>query len=42
MSVVVRDADVARDAPVLQRFILGSNTYEAQFTSDRRLDADVG
>ena len=38
----VRDADVARDKLALQRFILGSNTYEAQFESDRRLDAAVG
>jgi ribosomal protein S18 acetylase RimI-like enzyme len=42
MSVRVRDADLSRDTPALQRFILGSNTYEAQFESDRRLDANAG
>jgi GNAT superfamily N-acetyltransferase len=38
----VRDADLARDRPTLERFILGSNTYEAQFEADRRLDPAVG
>jgi ribosomal protein S18 acetylase RimI-like enzyme len=42
MSVLVRDADLARDKLTLQRFILGSNTYEAQFEADRRLDPGVG
>jgi ribosomal protein S18 acetylase RimI-like enzyme len=42
MSVLIRDADLSRDRPSLERFILGSNTYEAQFESDRRLDAAVG
>jgi ribosomal protein S18 acetylase RimI-like enzyme len=42
MSVRVRDADLARDTPALERFILGSNTYEAAFESDRRLDARAG
>ncbi len=42
MSVAVRDADLARDRLTLQRFILGSNTYEAPFESDRRLDHSVG
>lgn len=41
-GVTIRDADIARDKLALQRFILGSNTYEAQFESDRRLDAAVG
>jgi len=38
MSVLVRDVDLARDKPALLRFIAGSNVYEAQFESDRRLD----
>jgi ribosomal protein S18 acetylase RimI-like enzyme len=38
----IRDADLARDRPKLERFIVGSNTYEAQFESDRRLDAKSG
>lgn len=42
MSVVIRDADLARDRAKLESFILGSNTYEAEFESDRRLDAQVG
>lgn len=42
MSVAIRDADLARDRAKLESFILGSNTYEAQFESDRRLDAKVG
>ena len=42
MSVTIRDADLARDKFALQGFILGSNTYEAQFESDRRLDPAVG
>lgn len=42
MSVRIRDADISRDAETLHRFILGSNTYEAQFESDRRLDAKAG
>ncbi len=42
MTVHIRDLDLARDKPALQRFILGSNTYEAQFESNRRLDAAVG
>lgn len=41
-AVVIRDADFTRDCAALERFILGSNTYEAQFESDRRLDAAVG
>lgn len=41
-NVVIRDVDLARDRATLERFILGSNTYEAQFESDRRLDAAVG
>jgi GNAT superfamily N-acetyltransferase len=40
MTVQIRDLDLARDKPALLRFILGSNTYEAQFESDRRLDKD--
>lgn len=42
MSVCIRQADIERDRLALQSFILGSNTYEAQFESDRRLDAAVG
>jgi ribosomal protein S18 acetylase RimI-like enzyme len=42
MKVNVRDADLTRDRETLQRFILGSNTYEAQWESDRRLDPEVG
>lgn len=38
MTVQIRDLDLARDKPALLRFILGSNAYEAQFESDRRLD----
>jgi ribosomal protein S18 acetylase RimI-like enzyme len=38
MSVRIRDADLSRDKPALLRFIFGSNVYEAQFESDRRLD----
>jgi ribosomal protein S18 acetylase RimI-like enzyme len=38
MTLRVRDLDLARDRPALLRFILGSNAYEAQFESDRRLD----
>jgi len=41
-GVRVRDADLTHDRPAFQRFILGSNTVEAQFASDRRLDAAVG
>jgi len=40
--ITIRDADLARDRATLERFILGSNTYEAQWESDRRLDANVG
>ncbi|MGH6996938.1 MAG: hypothetical protein ACREEO_02040, partial [Phenylobacterium sp.] len=39
MSIAIRDADIARDKAALQRFIAGSNAYEAQWESDRRLDA---
>ena len=42
MSPHIRDADLSRDTAVLQRFIVGSNTYEAKFESDRRLDAAAG
>jgi len=42
MSLRIRDADLSRDTKALQRFILGSNTYEAQYESDRRLDANAG
>jgi ribosomal protein S18 acetylase RimI-like enzyme len=42
MSVVIRNADLARDRAKLEGFILGSNNYEAAFESDRRLDAEVG
>lgn len=35
---MIRDLDLARDKAALERFILGSNAYEAQFESDRRLD----
>jgi ribosomal protein S18 acetylase RimI-like enzyme len=42
MSVAIRDADLARDRAKFENFILGSNTYEAEFESDRRLDAQVG
>jgi ribosomal protein S18 acetylase RimI-like enzyme len=42
MSVRIRDAELSRDTPVLQSFIVGSNAYEAQFESDRRLDAKAG
>ncbi len=38
MAVHVRALDLARDKPALLRFILGSNAYEAQYESDRRLD----
>ena len=38
MSLRIRDLDLARDRPALLRFIFGSNAYEAQFESDRRLD----
>jgi ribosomal protein S18 acetylase RimI-like enzyme len=41
-NITIRDADLARDRATLERFILGSNTYEAQFESDRRLDDKVG
>lgn len=41
-SIEIRDADLARDRAAFERFILASNTYEAQFESDRRLDAKVG
>jgi len=40
MSVRVRDADLSRDKPALLRFLAGSNTFESQWESDRRLDAD--
>ena len=42
MSVRIRDVDLSQDGPSLERFILGSNKYEAQYESDRRLDANVG
>ena len=42
MNVSIRDADFARDRATLARFILGSNAYEAEWESDRRLDAGVG
>jgi ribosomal protein S18 acetylase RimI-like enzyme len=42
MSPHIRDADLSRDTAVLQRFIVGSNIYEAQFETDRRLDAGAG
>lgn len=42
MTVLIRDVELSRDTQALHRFILGSNTYEAQFESDRRLDAGVG
>lgn len=42
MSVRIRDADLSRDRSALERFILSSNAYEAQWESDRRLDAAVG
>lgn len=42
MSLRIRDADLERDRETLQRFILGSNTYEAQWEADRRLDTAVG
>lgn len=42
MTPHVRDADLSRDTAVLQRFIVSSNIYEAQFESDRRLDAGAG
>jgi ribosomal protein S18 acetylase RimI-like enzyme len=42
MSLAIRDADLSHDRATLERFILGSNTYEAQWESDRRLDAAVG
>jgi ribosomal protein S18 acetylase RimI-like enzyme len=38
MSVRVRDADLSRDKPALARFIAGSNKFESQWESDRRLD----
>jgi GNAT superfamily N-acetyltransferase len=38
MSVAIRNADLARDRPAFLRFVFGSNTYESQFVSDRRLD----
>ncbi len=37
-DTTIRDLDLARDKPALLRFIQGSNAYEAQFESDRRLD----
>jgi ribosomal protein S18 acetylase RimI-like enzyme len=42
MNMHIRDAELSRDIAVLQRFIVGSNAYEAQFESDRRLDAAAG
>lgn len=42
MTPSIRDADLARDTAVLERFIVGSNIYEAHFESDRRLDAGGG
>ena len=42
MSAHIRDADLSRDTAVLQSFIVASNIYEAQFESDRRLDAAAG
>lgn len=42
MTPHIRDADLSRDTPLLQQFIVGSNTHEAQFESDRRLDANAG
>jgi len=41
-DIIIRDADLSRDRATFERFILGSNTYEAQWESDRRLDANVG
>lgn len=38
----IRNADLGLDKSALELFILGSNTYEAQFESDRRLDAGAG
>jgi ribosomal protein S18 acetylase RimI-like enzyme len=42
MTLRIRDADLSRDTAVLRRFIVSSNIYEAQFESDRRLDAKAG
>lgn len=42
MTPHIRDADLSRDTAVLQSFIVASNIYEAQFESDRRLDAAAG
>lgn len=42
MTPHIRDADLSRDTAVLQGFIVASNIYEAQFESDRRLDAAAG
>lgn len=42
MTPYIRDADLSRDTAVLQRFIVGSNIYEGQFETDRRLDAAAG
>ena len=42
MSVVIRDANLDRDRPAFERFIHGTNTFEAQFEPDRRLDPEVG
>jgi ribosomal protein S18 acetylase RimI-like enzyme len=39
MTIRIRDVDLDRDRPALLRFIAGSNAYEFQFESDRRLDA---
>ena len=38
MSVVIREAELARDKPMLLRFLAGSNAFESQWESDRRLD----
>jgi len=39
MNVYVRDASLPADKPALMRFIAGSNSFESQWESDRRLDA---
>mgnify|MGYP000857569227 CR=1 FL=1 len=38
MSVVIRDADLARDRAALECFIVETNAYEANFESNRNRD----
>ncbi|MBP6014251.1 MAG: GNAT family N-acetyltransferase [Alphaproteobacteria bacterium] len=41
MSVVIRDADLARDKPSIQRFMAGLNLFESAFEPNRDLAPGV-